>query len=126
MQHKLQAIFLYSRSLMQSQKIISALRLAAFFICISFAMHTSAQNQLLVNRSHLGINDTIVVQACVEPNGDTIPCSWLNDAYVFTKMTNAQRKHYAEWTRLRNAVYVTYPYAIAASRVMNDINAQLA
>ena len=32
---------------------------------------------------------------------------------------------YADWTRLRNAVYVTYPYAISASRIMNDINAQL-
>ncbi len=31
----------------------------------------------------------------------------------------------AEWSRLRNAVYVTYPYAITASRVMNEINARL-
>ena len=31
----------------------------------------------------------------------------------------------AAWTRLRNAVYVTYPYAIRASAVMNQINAEL-
>ncbi len=40
-------------------------------------------------------------------------------------MNDAQRKRFAEWTRLRNAVYVTYPYAIAASQVMNKINLQL-
>ena len=72
-----------------------------------------------------GPNDTIRVQACIEPNGDTIPCSWLDDLTVYTIMTSRQRKKYVEWTRLRNAVYVTYPYAIAASRVMNDINRQL-
>jgi hypothetical protein len=31
-----------------------------------------------------------------------------------------------EWTRLRNAVYVTYPYARKAGAVMNDINFQIA
>jgi hypothetical protein len=29
------------------------------------------------------------------------------------------------WTRLRNAVYVTYPYAKRAGSVLNDINQQL-
>jgi hypothetical protein len=28
----------------------------------------------------------------------------------------------AKWTRLRNAVYVTYPYALKAAVVFNDIN----
>jgi hypothetical protein len=28
-----------------------------------------------------------------------------------------------EWTRLRNAIYVTYPYARRAGAIMNDINA---
>ena len=32
----------------------------------------------------------------------------------------------AKWTRLRNAVYVTYPYAKRAGTVLNDINAHLA
>ena len=30
-----------------------------------------------------------------------------------------------QWTRLRNAVYVTYPYAKRAGAIMNDINRQL-
>ena len=93
--------------------------------CLCFATHASAQNKPTVGLRNFGPNDTIVVEACVEANGDTIPCSWLEDAYVTGKLRGIYKKRYAEWTRLRNAVYVTYPYAIAASKVMNDINAQL-
>jgi hypothetical protein len=35
------------------------------------------------------------------------------------------RKRYAKWTRLRNAVYVTYPYARKAGVIINDINAKM-
>lgn len=35
-------------------------------------------------------------------------------------------KFIAEWTRLRNAVYVTYPYARTAGATINDINTKLA
>lgn len=112
---------------MQPQKLLSCLlRFFAFGLCISFSLQASAQYKLhLAGKSHLGINDTIIVEACPEPNGDTIPCSWLEDMYVVSKMTRAQRKKYEAWTRLRNAVYVTYPYAITASKVMNDINSKL-
>lgn len=103
-------------------------RLLACVLCTGFVLHGFSQTQQpprIINRNNLGVNDTIIVQACIEPNGDTIPCSWLEDEYVLTKLTRAQRKRYVEWTRLRNAVYVTYPYAIKASKVMNEINAQL-
>lgn len=72
-----------------------------------------------------GIYDTIKVGACIEANGDTIPCSWLDPVQVRSRLYGKWKKQYAEWTRLRNAVYVTYPYAISASKVMNDINAKL-
>jgi hypothetical protein len=112
---------------MQAQKTLPALRLIAFLICVSFALHASAQTDPpVIDRSNLGKNDTVVVEACVEPNGDTIPCSWLEDVYVTGRLRGIYKKRYAEWTRLRNAVYVTYPYAIKASEVMNEINAQLA
>ncbi len=102
------------------------IRNCAVLICLTFVLHASAQNKTnLAGKNHLGLNDTVVVQACIEANGDTIPCSWLNDVYLLAHMTDAQRKRFAEWTRLRNAVYVTYPYAIAASQVMNKINLQL-
>lgn len=72
-----------------------------------------------------GINDTIKVDACIEANGDTIPCSWLPTVYLYTRETKEGRRNRLEWTRLRNAVYVTFPYALKASQVMNEINVQL-
>ena len=40
-------------------------------------------------------------------------------------MLEKWKKYWAEWSRLRNAVYVTYPYAKAAGKVINEINLQL-
>jgi hypothetical protein len=45
--------------------------------------------------------------------------------YVFGKMTEAQKEAFKKWTRLRNAVYVTYPYAKKAGFVFNEINQHL-
>lgn len=72
-----------------------------------------------------GPNDTIRVYAYITPEGDTIPESILPPVEVIGKLTGKWKRHWAEWTRLRNAVYVTYPYAISASRVMNEINRRL-
>ncbi len=72
-----------------------------------------------------GSLDTLRVYAFVTPQGDTIPGSYLPEVTVYTKLTPQQRRYWADWTRLRNAVYVTYPYAKAASKVMNEINARL-
>ncbi len=73
-----------------------------------------------------GPYDTIRVNACIESNGDTIPCSVIDPGvWVYAKMNAKWKRYYAEWTRLRNAVYVTYPYAISASKVMNEINVKL-
>lgn len=72
-----------------------------------------------------GPNDTIRVWAYVDENGDTIPEGWLEPVEVYGKMSEKMRKKWAEWTRLRNAIYVTYPYAKAAGKVMNEINTQL-
>ena len=93
-------------------------RLMAVLCCTFLLTKIRAQN------GH-GVNDTIRVDACLEGNGDTIPCSWLPAVYLYTKETKEGKRARLEWTRLRNAVYVTYPYAVAASKVMNEINAQL-
>lgn len=86
-------------------------------IVVLFFLHYNAKTQ----------NDIagIRVHAYITPEGDTIPMSYLPPVEVYTKLSREARKYWAEWTRLRNAVYVTYPYAIAASRVMNEINAKL-
>jgi hypothetical protein len=97
------------------KKIYSIVSL--LIICVA-AHKTFAQQR--------GIYDTVKVHGCIEANGDTIPCSYLPFVYVFGKLTPQQRRYQAEWTRLRNAVYVTYPYAVKASIIINQINAQLA
>ena len=70
------------------------------------------------------MNDTVKVYSVVY-NGDTIPAGRLADVCVHTKILEKWRKYWAEWTRLRNAVYVTYPYAKAAGKVINEINGLL-
>ncbi|MBX2932327.1 MAG: DUF4294 domain-containing protein [Chitinophagaceae bacterium] len=72
-----------------------------------------------------GIYDTLKVRAFITASGDTIPMSYLPGVEVSTRLSTRAKKYYTEWTRLRKAVYVTYPYAIAASRIMNEINARL-
>lgn len=70
------------------------------------------------------VNDTIVSYAVIY-NGDTIEAKTLETIPFYSRLTDQQRRDRAKWTRLRNAVYVTYPYAKRAGFVMNDINAQL-
>ena len=72
-----------------------------------------------------GVYDTLKVYAFVTPEGDTIPSSNLPPVIVYAKLSPQLKKYWADWTRLRNAVYVTYPYAKVAGRLMNEINAKL-
>jgi len=46
-------------------------------------------------------------------------------AWVGNMSPEKLRKYIEEWTRLRNAVYVTYPYARVAGSTINDINAKM-
>src|SRR5690242_1415902 len=69
-----------------------------------------------------GISDTIICSAVVY-EGDTIEAKILAGVYVWGKSNAAAR---AAWTRLRNAVYVTYPYARKAGYVFVDIENHIA
>jgi len=73
-----------------------------------------------------GINDTLRVEAFITPEGDTIAQSWLPPAQVNAIQTANWRKYWQNWTRLRNAVYVTYPYAKTAGKIISEVNIQLA
>jgi hypothetical protein len=77
-----------------------------------------------LGQSRYGPNDTLVVPYIVY-EGDTMTYAQLDMVMVWGKMSNAQRKANREWTRLRNAVYVTYPYAKKASYIINDVNSSL-
>ncbi len=83
------------------------------FICMIITGKSHAQ-------SNLGVNDTLLVGAVVY-NGDTIPARILAGVYVWKGKRNEKK-----WTRLRNAVYVTYPYARQAGIVFNDIEKRIA
>ncbi len=72
-----------------------------------------------------GPNDTLIVPIYVI-NGDTLPARTLMMVRVSAMMPAGMRKRMEEWTRLRNAVYVTYPYARKAGSIMNEMNARLA
>lgn len=93
-------------------------------IILLVALIISSSTNKLVAQSH-GVLDTVKVYAFVTPAGDTIPQSYLPDVLVYAKLTKKWKNYWADWTRLRNAIYVTYPYAKAASKIMNDINHKL-
>lgn len=76
-------------------------------------------------QSRYGPNDTLVVPFIVY-GGDTMTYRVMDQVLVWGRMSKEQRKAHREWTRLRNAVYVTYPYAIKASAIINDVNRYLA
>jgi len=90
-------------------------------ILTSFSFHLKAQT---APESKWGPNDTILVEGIIY-EGERMPYKELPMVYV-TKMSDKDlAKYLEEWTRLRNAVYVTYPYARIAGRTINDINAHL-
>jgi hypothetical protein len=73
----------------------------------------------------LGSNDTLIVPFIIY-KGDTIPARTLENCWVLAPAPPAMRARLREWTRLRNAVYVTYPYARKAGVIMNDITLHMA
>lgn len=102
------------RRLSFHKKLIQATILSCLFFL--FTGSTSAQ---------ISINDTLKMQAIIY-RGDTIPMSVLSNVYVQCALTEKQKQELAKYNRLRNAVYVTYPYARKAGIILNDINAHLA
>jgi hypothetical protein len=73
----------------------------------------------------LGPNDTIPVPAIIHQD-QWIPGNYLEWFTVSARYPRHLLKKRQEWTRLRNAIYVTYPYARKAGAIMNDMNAKLA
>jgi hypothetical protein len=71
-----------------------------------------------------GPNDTLYVPIIID-QGDTMTFGVMDMVLVWGRMNAQQRKAHREWTRLRNAVYVTYPYAKKAGAIINDVNFNL-
>jgi hypothetical protein len=71
-----------------------------------------------------GPYDTIPVPAIVWDE-ELVGGRQLAEIFIWGGDPRQYARQQAEWTRLRNAVYVTYPYAVAAGVVMNDVNRHL-
>ena len=100
-------------------------RLALITISLLVLLLSGVTSHAQHKSSRYGANDTITVPFIVY-NGDTIPARELELCIVHAPMPAAMRERLKEWTRLRNAVYVTYPYARKAGAILNDINAHIA
>lgn len=71
-----------------------------------------------------GPNDTIILPA-IWYNREIINYKEMEMAWVSNLSPEKLAKFIEEWTRLRNAVYVTYPYARIAGGTINDITKNL-
>ena len=95
-----------------------SLKSTALFLLFIVGFHYASKSQ-----SQFSKNDTLIRMAIVF-EGDTIEAKILPGIYIYAYARNMSAK--AKWTRLRNAVYVTYPYAKKAAIVFNDINRNIA
>jgi hypothetical protein len=91
-----------------------------FLLCTLFSR---AQEPASTN-SKWGPNDTILVRAIII-DGESYPYSELETVYITNGSYENMVKQIAAYNRLRNAVYVTYPYARLAGATINEINARL-
>ncbi len=74
-----------------------------------------------IQAQSIGAKDTIITGAMIY-EGDTLEAKVLSGVYIYTTFS---RSRSPQWTRLRNAVYVTYPYAKRGSWVFNDVEAHI-
>jgi hypothetical protein len=75
-------------------------------------------------RKKWGPNDTIILPA-VWYHNEIVNYKEMEMAWVSNLPPHKLAKAREEWTRLRNAVYVTYPYARVAGSTINDISTKL-
>lgn len=95
-----------------------------FTLLLSASCKLSRAQDSTGSSSRWGPHDTIVVPAIII-DGERYPYSELPMVYI-TRMPYAQMvKQLEKYNRLRNAVFVTYPYARQAGVVINDVNAHL-
>jgi len=89
------------------------LTLALCILCRKDVAAQSAEGQ--------GVHARVVIVGT-----DTLPSITLQIFEITEKLPRKLRKERERWTRLRNAVYVTYPYAKSAARILKDVNGRLA
>lgn len=88
------------------------------------SVFAQSENSPRQNPDKWGPNDTILVSTILYEN-ELLSYKELGMVWVSNMSPKKLEKYVKEWTRLRNAVYVTYPYAKIAGSTINDINTQL-
>ena len=102
---------------------------SVFFILVLFILGFTQTSRAQTSvpppdRSQWGPNDTIRVPA-IYYQGEWIAYRDLEMVIVSNVSGEKLAKALKEYTRLRNAVYVCYPYARTAGAIINEVNAQL-
>jgi len=92
------------------------------FSLLLLAMLSFTSMSPVAAQSRYGQMDTILTSAVVY-EGDTLEAKILAGVYIWPRGNMSAKER---WTRLRNAVYVTYPYAKKAGVVFNDIEKHIA
>lgn len=99
-------------------------RLLFFFILFAAFISAAQAQDSSSAGSKWGPNDTILVKAIVI-DGESYPYSDLEPVYITNGSYDKMVKQLQIYNRLRNAVYVTYPYARVAGATINDISARM-
>lgn len=99
-------------------------RLLIFFFFSLLCLGSIHAQDSSSHESKWGRNDTITVKAIII-DGQSYPYSELEPVYLTNGSYDKMVKQLAAYNRLRNAVYVTYPYARVAGATINDINARM-
>jgi putative IMPACT (imprinted ancient) family translation regulator len=113
-------------------KLFPHLWVLPVFILLAGALHAQQPDTMHIDSSILkniappvlGPNDTITVAAKIT-DGTLVPAGSLENVWVVKPAPPGMKARIEQWTRLRNAVYVTYPYARRAGYILNDINAKI-
>jgi hypothetical protein len=111
-------------------QILTILTRSVFLIFFAWTVPISLRAQEIPDSTNvpmpvLGPNDTIPVPAMIHQN-QWIPGNTLEWFFISAPYPKHLLKKRQEWTRLRNAIYVTYPYARKAGAIMNEMNVKLA
>lgn len=115
-----------------------SLNFLLFTIALSAMQNLSAQNSadttipkfpenpptIEERAKNWGANDTMIVSA-IWYEGQLLPYREMEMAWVSNMSQRKFERYQKEWSRLRNAVYVTYPYARTAGYLLNDMNAHM-
>ncbi len=95
--------------------------LITFLLLSTGSLHAQ---DTITKKSTWGINDSITV-SIIYYQGEAIPYRELEMVYISNLPPEQMAKAVAKYNRLRNAVYVTYPYARTAGVTLNDVVANL-